>query len=126
MYPVYMREFSMKHLSKFALCCLVLSALCLPCAADPVASVKIMPESVDYPLIRQRLYSSQRQDSYESRFCVHRWLNPLLATHDVAFERTMEATKQWFDRYGGYGVTGHGEDVFTRKGAEFRRTHRGR
>ncbi|MBI5570141.1 MAG: hypothetical protein HY914_09365 [Desulfomonile tiedjei] len=116
----------MNNISKFALCCLVLLALSLPCSADPVASMKVMPESVDYPLIRQGLYPSQRQDPYEAHFCVHRWLNPLMVTHDVAFEHTMTATKEWFDRYGGYGVTGHGEDVFTRKGAEFRRSHRGR
>ena len=116
----------MKRFSQFALGCLVLLAFCFPCWADPVASVKVMTQSVDYPLSRQGLYGSPRKDPYESHFDVHRWLNPRRMTHDVHFERTLEASQEWFNRYSGYGVTGHGEDVFTRKGAEFRRTHRGR
>jgi hypothetical protein len=32
----------------------------------------------------------------------------------------------WDEKYGWYGVIGHGEDVFTRKASEWRKTHRGR
>lgn len=116
----------MKRLYKIALICVLISGLCLPCWADPPASMKINPQAIDYPLIRASLYYSKKDDPYERSFGIDRWLNPLKMRHNPRYEMTVSESQEWFQRYSGYGVTGHGEDVFTRQGAQFRRIHRGR
>ncbi len=50
---------------------------------------------------------------------------PLRMNQDLMHSQTLDATQKWFSRYGGYGVLGHGEDVFTNQGARLRRMYRG-
>jgi hypothetical protein len=94
--------------------------------APAQTGVIVNPEAVDYPLARNTLYPSRRGDPYEFTFGVRRWLNPIETRDDSGVKQTVEESFNWFQVYSGYGVIGHGEDVFTRRGAQFRRTHRGR
>ena len=94
--------------------------------AWPPTSLKVQPHGVDYPLISQVGYPSSKGDPYERRFGVRRWMNPFRPNEVIDAERTLSESYNWFQNYGGYGVIGHGEDVFTRKAANFRQTHRGR
>ncbi len=109
---------------------LVLSATILTLAsyvwAPAQTGVIINPEAVDYPLIRSTPYPSRKGDAYEAAFGVRRWLNPMGTRDDPDFKQTLLETYDWHKVFGGYGVIGHGEDVFTRRGAQFRQTHRGR
>ncbi len=86
----------------------------------------VNPDAVDYPLIRSTPYPSRKGDPYEADFGIRRWLNPVQTRDDPDFKLTLQESYNWHKVFGGYGVIGHGEDVFTSKGAEFRRTHRGR
>ncbi len=94
--------------------------------APAQTGVIINPEAVDYPLIRGTQYPSRKGDPYELTFGVRRWLNPIETRDDAGFKQTVEESFNWYQVYSGYGVIGHGENVFTRRGAQFRRTHRGR
>jgi hypothetical protein len=94
--------------------------------APAQTGVIINPAAVDYPLTRNTLYPSRKGDPYERTFGVRRWLNPIDTRDDPDFKQTLLETQNWHKMFGGYGVIGHGEDVFTRRGAQFRRTHRGR
>jgi hypothetical protein len=94
--------------------------------APAQTGVIINPAAVDYPLTRNTLYPSRKGDPYERTFGVRRWLNPIDTREDPDFRQTLLETQNWYKMFGGYGVIGHGEDVFTRRGAQFRRTHRGR
>ena len=109
---------------------LVLSATLLTLGsyicAPAQTGVIINPEAVDSPLTRNTQYQSRKGDPYETTFGVRRWLNPIDTRDDPDFKQTLLETYNWHKVFGGYGVIGHGEDVFTRRGAQFRRTHRGR
>jgi hypothetical protein len=94
--------------------------------ASAQTGVIINPHGVDYPLTRTTRYQSRKGDPYETAFGVRRWLNPIDTPGDPDFKQTVLETYDWHKVFGGYGVIGHGEDVFTRRGAQFRRTHRGR
>ncbi len=94
--------------------------------APAQTGVIINTEAVEYPLTRNTTYPSRKNDPYELTFGVRRWLNPIETREDPGFRQTLEDSINWHQVYSGYGVIGHGEDVFTRRGAEFRRTHRGR
>ena len=94
--------------------------------APAQTGVIVNPEAVDYPLVRPTPYPARKGDQYEFTFGVRRWLNPIETRDDPGFKQTVEDSFNWHQVYSGYGVIGHGEDVFTRRGAEFRRTHRGR
>ncbi|MBI4965553.1 MAG: hypothetical protein HY913_19910 [Desulfomonile tiedjei] len=94
--------------------------------AWPATTLKVQPYGVDYPLISPMSYPSSKGDPYERRFGVRRWMNPFRPNEFTDADRTLDESYRWFQLYGGYGVIGHGEDVFTRKAAHFRKTHRGR
>lgn len=94
--------------------------------APAQTGVIVNPEAVDYPLVRPTPYPARKGDQYEFTFGVRRWLNPIETRDDPGFKQTVEDSFYWHQVYSGYGVIGHGEDVFTHRGAEFRRTHRGR
>lgn len=94
--------------------------------AWPPTTIKVTPHGVDYPLISPVGYPSLKGDPYERRFGVRRWLNPFRPNEFIDAQKTLDESYHWFQIYGGYGVMGHGEDVFTRKAARFRNTHRGR
>jgi hypothetical protein len=116
-------------------------ALAAPCAlgwAQSAVGIKVIPYGVDYPLIRTMYYSPPKRgplgtsgvDPNELTFGVRRWyLRPIESARDpkaTEFRETLDASKDWLDLYGGYGVLGHGEEVFTRQAAAYRATHRGR
>ena len=109
---------------------LVLSATLFTLAsyvwAPAQTGVVINTEAVDYPLIRSAPYPSRKGDPYEAAFGVRRWLNPIDTRDDPDFKQTLLEAHDWHEVFGGYGVIGHGEDVFTGRGAQFRRTHRGK
>ncbi|MDQ7783775.1 MAG: hypothetical protein RDU20_12905 [Desulfomonilaceae bacterium] len=93
--------------------------------AFPPNTVKVNPFGVDYPLIRPLGYPTREADPYERSFGVRRWLNPAgQETND--FKKTIQEAYNMFDLYGGYGVLGHGEGVFTSAAERWRRNHRGR
>ena len=109
---------------------LALSAILLTLAAYLEAPAQtgiiLNPDAVDYPLIRSTPYRSRKGDPYETTFGVRRWLNPIETRDDPYYKQTVLESYNWYKVFGGYGVIGHGEDVFTTRGAQFRRTHRGR
>jgi hypothetical protein len=115
----------MKRFSFAIAACILVSIASLPAWAETIAGLKITPYSVDYPLTRTVPYRSMTGDPYEASFGIRRWLRPLRITQDLMHTQTLDATQKWFSRYGGYGVLGQGEDVFTAQGARLRRTHRG-
>lgn len=121
----------------FALCL----ALAAPCAlgwAQSAVGIKIVPYAVDYPLIRTTYYSPPKRgplgtsgvDPFELTFGVRRWfLRPIESVRDSKaneFREALDASRDWLDLYGSYGVLGHGEEVFTRQAAAYRATLRGR
>lgn len=99
--------------------------------AAPPIGVKIMPEAVEWPLVRPVPYKPPKrdirgEDIYELTFGVRRWLSGIEGPDGVNFQQTLLESQKWLELYGGYGVLGHGEDVFSREGARFRRQDRGR
>ncbi len=117
---------------------LLISILCVACAipcvdawAAPPIGVKILPESVEWPLLRPVPYRSPKrdirgEDIYEMTFGVRRWLSGVEGPDGANFQQTLFESRKWMELYGGYGVLGHGEDVFSREGARFRQHDRGR
>lgn len=99
----------------------------LPTGAAGISlhSVKVTPEGVEYPLIKPKSYPSKGAEPFEMNFGVRRWQKPLTITQDAEHEETVKGSLKWFRKYSGYGVLGHGEDVFTSKAARFRMMHRG-
>lgn len=95
-------------------------------SAEPTTSTKLLPYSVDYPLKKSTNYRSPKGDPYELAYGVRRWLNPNLTSGSSQVVATRNEAENWFEIYGGYGVLGHGEEVFTHRAAAFRRQHRGR
>ncbi len=93
--------------------------------AFPPYTVKVNPFGVDYPLIRPLGYPTREADPYERSFGIRRWLNPA-GSESIDFKKTMDEAYNMFELYGGYGVLGHGEAVFTNAAARWRRYHRGR
>jgi len=116
----------MKNLTVPAILAIILCVYCATALAAPANTVKVTPYGVDYPLILPVPYPSSKGDPYERRFGVRRWLFPLTPNDNIDCVRVVDESYHWFQLYGGYGVIGHGEDVFTGKAAQFRRTHRGR
>jgi hypothetical protein len=118
-------EIPMKRVVIAAVFCLGLIASHVVVWAWPSYSLKITPYGVDYPLIRPMPYSTPDLDPYERSFGIRRWLH-----YDSAeitdFKRTYAESRKWLDLYGGYGVLGNGEAVFTNAAAAWRRAHRGR
>jgi hypothetical protein len=115
----------MKKVSLVPLVAVMLALMWSLAPAAPLTSVKVMPYSIDYPLIRAVGYPTPAGDSYERSFGIRRWLRPA-AGERAAHDRTLEAAYKWYQMYGGYGVLGHGEEVFTRQAARWRQEHRGK
>jgi len=84
---------------------------------------KLLPYSIYYPLISPVPFASPARDPYRAHFNVRRMLQTVI---EKDFDATFRETAKWFDLYSGYGVLGHGEDVFTDRAAAYRRSHRGR
>lgn len=102
----------------------MLLGLCVTANCDAQAAYpKIMPYSLQYPLISKVPFRSRSGDPYERGFLVQRFLKGVQA-RDVL--TTLRECIDWYDVFGGYGTIGHGEDVFTAKAAYWRKTHRGK
>lgn len=84
---------------------------------------KVMPHSINYPLISPAPYPSPRGDAYQASFGVRRMLTAPMPNDYVD---TLMESLQFFRAYGCYGVLGRGEDVFTARAAQYRRRHQGR
>ncbi len=116
------------------LCLLLCSSLTYTWAEDPIGPFpRLVPDSVDYPLFKNTPYPVPEgklrkkgvpHDPYETTFGVRRWLHSAGAER-VDFNNTLSASLKWHEKYGGYGVTGHGEDVFTRQSSRWRKSHTG-
>jgi hypothetical protein len=111
--------------------CVAFAVSSVPAWAAPPIGVKILPESVEWPLLRPVPYKPPKrdirgEDIYELTFGVRRWLSGIEGPDGENYQQTLLESQKWFEIYGSYGVLGTGEDVFTRKGARFRQHDRGR
>ncbi len=96
--------------------------------SDAWAEPKIRPESVKYPLRRTQLYASKkafesvfnRSRTFETVFGVRRWLH-FIPQEQELLETTLNESEEWLNRWGSYGVLGHGEEMFTLEAARWRR-----
>lgn len=86
-------------------------------------NTKVMPHSVNYPLILPAPYPSPKGDPYQASFGVRRMLT---APMPYDYVDTLLESIKFFHAYGCYGVLGRGEDVFTARAAQYRRNHQGR
>jgi hypothetical protein len=116
----------MKKTCLFSILVILGFVIAATACADPLSSLKVNPQGVDYPLVRNSHYPSDDSDPFTMSFGVRTWLKPLKMAQNPMFEQTEQESNNWVRRYSGYGVLGHGEDVFTSQGAQFRRQHRGR
>ena len=114
----------MKKTNLVPLVAVLLAVMWSQVPAAPLTSVKVIPYSVDYPLIRAVGYPTPTGDRYERSFGIRRWLRPA-GGERAAHEETLTASYKWYRMYGGYGVLGHGEEVFTGQAERWRRSHRG-
>lgn len=103
--------------------CLLVALMITGAQAAERVHTKLVPHSVNYPMIRPVPYSSRSGDVYEMSFGVRRMFKQYT---DQDYERTLQQSMDRFETYGGYGVLGHGEDVFTDRAAAYRRTHQGK
>ena len=99
---------------------LVVTAGSFAAAMGPMHT-KILPYSIDYPLISPTRFPAEPNRDYKATFNVRRMFKS-----PADYKDTLVATMDWFGAYGGYGVMGHGVDVFTRRAALWRMRHRGR
>jgi hypothetical protein len=114
----------MKRISLTTLLSLaVLFASVAAAAASPLLHTKVTPHGVAYPLISPRPFPDPGKDPYRYNFNVRRMLKSVVS-YDYA--DTLIETVNWHRLYGGYGVLGHGEEVFTRKAELYRKSHQGR
>ncbi|MBI5250064.1 MAG: hypothetical protein HY912_11270 [Desulfomonile tiedjei] len=115
----------MKKTTLAGVMCLVLFGSCVTAWAMQPVSMKVTPHGVDYPLIRNTYYPSPKGDPYELSFGIRKWLNPIQSTDSSEYRATFNDAVNWFDLYSGYGVIGHGEEVFTNWAANYRKLNRG-
>lgn len=113
----------MKKLIILGLACITaLTAVSWVEATGP-SHTKVMPYSLGYPLIRSRPFPTPLGDVYQAQFGVRRVLSSVV---NADFDATLIEVARWHDLYGGYGVLGHGESVFTNRAARYRKMHQGR
>ncbi len=115
----------MRNTTLVAVICFFLFGSCLAASAMQPVGVKVTPYSVDYPLVRNTYYPSPKGDPYELSFGIRKWLNPIQSTDSSEYRAAFAETTNWFDLYGGYGVIGRGEEVFTNWAANYRKLNRG-
>ncbi len=114
-------------------CCMALISV-LALAEPPANTVKVLPHGVEYPMIRTHYYPPLKtasqlrmgQDPYRLAFGVHKFLNAVQDFTTPEFEIYRLESEHWNNIYGGYGVLGHGEEVFTQRAAYWRKVHQGR
>jgi hypothetical protein len=99
---------------------LLMSPLCL---AQGVGHTKLLPYSLDYPMIRAALYQGIGPSLHARNFGVVKvFRNDIIYN----FDRALKESYEWNQNWAGYGTLGHGEDVFTARAARFRESHQGR
>lgn len=122
-------ELLMRNTTLVAAICLFLFGSCMTGWAmqrDSIRdSIKVTPYGVEYPPFRNSYYPSAKGDPYELTFGIRKWLNPIQTTDSAEYKATFQETVNWYDLYGGYGVIGHGEEVFTNWAANYRKLNRG-
>jgi len=112
------------------ICALLVPATCLgqpypSQASGSFIAPKVTPEGVFYPTVRTKLYPHKKEKTpliepnFETMFGVRRWLGATTQEREL-LENTLSESKNWLELYGGYGVLGHGEEVFTQKASIFR------
>lgn len=113
----------MKTMSLIAVLCALIafSGLCA-WAVGPIHT-KLTPYSLGYPLISPVPFPSPLRDVYQRSFGVRRMFRSVI---DRDYDNTLLESLNWHHLYGGYGVLGHGEDVFTNRAARYRMRHQGR
>ncbi len=84
---------------------------------------KVMPYSVDYPMITPGLYPRAGSDAYRASFGTVRLFKSVIQSD---LNNTVNEAVHFNKLYGTYGVLGRGEDVFTAGAARFRARHQGR
>ncbi|MCA1961790.1 MAG: hypothetical protein LDL33_13475 [Desulfomonile sp.] len=102
---------------------LIIAVMGTHTAAAPWNYTKVMPQSLNYPLILPAPYPTPRGDPYQASFGVRRMLT---APQPDDYVDTLIESLNFFRSYGCYGVLGRGEDVFTAKAAQYRRHYQGR
>ncbi len=112
----------MKRACVIAALCGAMCSLAAGAGAIGPAHTKILPSSVDYPLVRPVPYKGIAPDIYAKNFGVVRMFRSSVARD---FVKTVLESWNYTDAYGSYGVLGRGEDVFTHRAARFRRLHQG-
>jgi len=114
---------------------LVLCVLVLDCLAEPKHPMNIIPYGIRFPMVRSAPYVPPMRlpyepDPYERTFGIRRpfvaGFGPLQSYSARGFRETFAASRDWDRLYGSYGVLGRGQEVFSRKAAAWRATHRGR
>ncbi len=120
----------MKKVMVIACLCMVtlLSAIAVA-DAEYMTHTKLTPYGLTYPnIIPGRLtvpggIAYQRNlDAYRQSFGVRRMFRGIRSRD---YDTTLLETLNWHALYGGFGVTGHGEEVFTNWGEKWRQTHQG-
>ncbi|MEW6351036.1 MAG: hypothetical protein AB1646_18415 [Thermodesulfobacteriota bacterium] len=84
---------------------------------------KVMPYSVDYPMITPGHYPRAGSDSYRASFGTIRLFKSVIQSD---LNSTIKEAVHFNKLYGTYGVLGRGEEVFTERAARFRAAHQGR
>jgi hypothetical protein len=103
------------------ICALLAFNSILAGAAEP-KHTKLLPYSVNYPLISPMRFPAAPGDSYRESFNVLRMFKGVPGSD---YADTLLSSADWFRVYGGFGVVGHGVDVFTNRAARWRMRHRG-
>jgi hypothetical protein len=106
---------------------LIFALSCADLFAEPFISTKIMPESVDYPMVRTKTYRHTKERTrplynFEMTFGARRWLDSSASEAEL-YCQTMQASGDWNGIYGGYGCLGRGEEVFTVEAAAWRKQY---
>jgi len=113
----------MKSLALIVVIFAVIALFPVGASATGPIHTKLLPHSVNYPLIMPAFYSAPTGDPYRASFGVRRMLTKVTPTD---YEITLLESLNWQAVYGSYGVIGRGEDVFTNRAAAWRRHHQGR
>jgi hypothetical protein len=107
-------------MKRFFVKAMFLGLLFIPavCWGEPYTSTKIIPESVDYPLVRTKLYPHKKETypripvNFETMFGVRRFLMMHSGELDL-ISRTRAQSQNTLNKYKAYGPLGLGEEIFT-------------
>ena len=108
---------------RYAVVILILAVVAFGVRAEAAERLhtKTLPHSIRYPLISPGPYKSSTNDPYQHTFGVRRYFKSVIASD---YDNTLMESVSRHKVYSGYGVLGHGEDVFTNRADIYRRRHR--